>query len=120
MTQRYISHSEPLPACSAGHSARHVHDLRGLAADGGHFVDCKCRMTSTHAEPDAAISGWRRIDRPARSARKVLPAIALPAADNIVQLDFGAALADPNAGGRREVPMGAAEKLDLSGQARTG
>jgi len=85
MTQRHISHPEPLPACAAGHSARHIHDLRGPAAGGGHFVECKCRMTSKHAEPDAALSEWRRINRPARSARKVLPAIAGPA-DNIIQM----------------------------------
>jgi len=86
MTQRHISHPEGLPACAAGHSARHIHDLRGLAAGGGHLVECKCRMTSKHAEPDAALAEWRRINRPARSARKVLPAIAAPAADNVLQL----------------------------------
>jgi hypothetical protein len=85
MTQRHISHSEPLPACAASHSARHIHDLRGLAAGGGHFVECRCRMTSKHAEPDAALSEWRRINRPARSARKVLSAIAVPA-DNVIQM----------------------------------
>lgn len=95
MTQRHISHAEPLPACAAGHSARHIHDLRSIAAGGGHFVECKCRMTSKHAEPDAALSEWRRINRPARNARKGMPVIAAPGADNIVQLDFGAALAEP-------------------------
>ncbi|HAU79243.1 MAG TPA: hypothetical protein DCW96_01005 [Stenotrophomonas sp.] len=85
MTQRHISHPEPLPACAAGHSARHIHHLRGLAAGGGHFVECKCRMTSKHAEPDAALCEWRRINRPARSARKVLPAIAAPG-DNVIQM----------------------------------
>lgn len=85
MTQRHISHPEGLPACAAGHSARHIHDLRGLAAGGGHLVECKCRMTSKHAEPDAALAEWRRINRPARSARKVLPAIAAPA-DNVIQM----------------------------------
>ncbi len=104
MTQRHISHPEGLPACAAGHSARHIHDLRGLAAGGGHLVECKCRMTSKHAEPDAALAEWRRINRLARSERKVLPAIAAPAADNIVQLDFGAALADPQ---RRKAAGGA-------------
>lgn len=91
MTQRHISHPEPLPDCAAGHSARHIHDLRGLAAGGGHFVECRCRATSKHAEPGQALAEWRRINRPARSARKVMPAIALPAVDNVVQLDFGLA-----------------------------
>jgi len=104
MTQRHISHSEGLPACAAGHSARHILDLRGVDRGGGHLAECKCRMTSKHAEPDAALAEWRRVNRPARSARKVLPAIAAPAADNIVQLDFGAALADPQ---RRKAAGGA-------------
>lgn len=95
MTQRHISHSEPLPACAAGHSARHIHDQRGLAAGGGHFVECRCRATSKHAEPDAALAEWRRVNRAPRSARKVLPAIAGPAADNVVQLDFGLAPPSP-------------------------
>lgn len=89
MTQRHISHPEGLPTCAAGHSARHIHDLRGLSAGGGHLVECRCRATSKHAEPDAALAEWRRVNRAPRSARKVLPAIAGPAADNVVQLDFG-------------------------------
>lgn len=89
MTQRHISHPEGLPTCAAGHSARHIHDLRGLAAGGGHLVECRCRATSKHVEPDAALAEWRRINRPARAVRKALPAVTLPASDNVVQLDFG-------------------------------
>lgn len=85
MTQRQISRAGDVPACPAGHSARHIQDLRSISAGGGHFVECKCRMTSKHAEPDAALSEWRRINRPARSARKVLPTIAGPA-DNVIQM----------------------------------
>lgn len=85
MTQRQISRAGDVPACPAGHSARHIQDLRSISAGGGHFIECKCRMTSKHAEPDAAHTEWRRINRPARSARKVLPAIAAPA-DNVVQM----------------------------------
>ncbi|WP_262071326.1 hypothetical protein [Stenotrophomonas sp. Marseille-Q5258] len=95
MTQRHISHPEGLPACAAGHSARHIYDLRCLAAGGGHLVECRCRATSKHAEPNAAIAEWRRINRPARSARKILPAIDTPAAAKVVQLDFGMTLASP-------------------------
>ncbi|MHC9013982.1 hypothetical protein [Stenotrophomonas bentonitica] len=91
MTQRHISHPEPLPACAAGHRARHIHDLRSIAAGGGHFVECRCRATQKHAEPDTALAEWRRVNRPARSARKVMPTIAAPGADNVVQLDFGLA-----------------------------
>ncbi|QIO88867.1 hypothetical protein G9274_002552 [Stenotrophomonas rhizophila] len=85
MTQKQISHPDGLPACAAGHSARHILDLRGLTAGGGHLVECRCRATSKHAEPAAALAEWRRINRPARSARKVLPSIAAPA-DNVLQL----------------------------------
>lgn len=104
MTQRHISHPEGLPACAAGHSARHILDLRGVDRGGGHLVECKCRATSKHAEPGQALAEWRRINRPARSARKVMPAIAAPAADNIVQLDFGTALTTP---ARRKAAGGA-------------
>lgn len=104
MTQRHISHPEGLPKCAAGHSARHIHDLRGLAAGGGHLVECRCRATSKHADPDGALAEWRRINRAPRSARKVLPAIAGPAADNVVQLDFGLA---PTAPPRQHLAGGA-------------
>lgn len=57
MTQRHISHPEPLPPCAAGHNAR-----------------------------------------------KVMPAITAPGADNIVQLDFGTALSTP---ARRKAAGGA-------------
>ncbi|MET0129902.1 MAG: hypothetical protein ABW207_04465 [Stenotrophomonas chelatiphaga] len=82
MTQRHISYPEPLPDCAAGHSARHIHDLRGLAAGGGHFVECRCRHTRKHAEPDAAIAEWKRVNRPARVRRTPEPATV----DNVVQM----------------------------------
>ena len=85
MTQRHISHPEPLQDCAAGHSARRIHDLRSIAAGGGHFVECRCRASRKHAEPDTALAEWRRINHPARSGRKVLPAIAAPA-DNVIQM----------------------------------
>jgi hypothetical protein len=84
MTQRHISHPEGLPACAAGHSARHILDLRGVDRGGGHLVECKCRATSKHAEPDAALAEWRRINTPARIPR------AAPAAPcNVVQFKLG-------------------------------
>ncbi|OWQ55082.1 hypothetical protein CEE60_05885 [Stenotrophomonas maltophilia] len=103
MTQRHISHPEPLPDCAAGHSARHIHDLRSLAAGGGHFVECRCRHTRKHAEPDAAIAEWRRVNRPPRAARKTA---APEDANNVVQLlmplrEAGAAAAQRRAHGRR-------------------
>lgn len=94
MTQRHVSHPEGLPRCSVGHSARHIHDQRGLTAGGGHFIECLCQATRRHAEADAALAEWRRNNRPARSSRKVLPSIAAPA-DNVVQLAFGLSAAPP-------------------------
>jgi hypothetical protein len=91
MTQRHISHPEPLPACAAGHSARHIFDGRSSSSGGGHFVECRCKATTRHVQAEAALADWRRINRPARRARKVMAAIAPPATDNVVQLDFGLA-----------------------------
>ncbi|WP_414486307.1 hypothetical protein [Stenotrophomonas maltophilia] len=82
MTQEHISHPEGLPNCAAGHRARHIHDKRCASAGGGHLVECACRSTSKHADPDAAIAAWRRLNRPTRSARKVES--ALP--ENVLQL----------------------------------
>jgi len=83
MTQKHISHPEGLPNCAAGHRARHIHDLRGPAAGGGHLVECACRATSKSQDPEKALAEWRRINRPARSAR----APAQPAVnDNVVQM----------------------------------
>ncbi|MFT4408466.1 hypothetical protein ACLMOV_02375 [Stenotrophomonas muris] len=83
MTQEHISHPEGLPNCAAGHRARHIHDKRCASAGGGHLVECACRSTSKHADPDAAIAAWRRLNRPARSARASSPAAV---ADNVVQM----------------------------------
>ncbi|MDA3306121.1 MULTISPECIES: hypothetical protein [Stenotrophomonas] len=89
MTQEHISHPEGLPNCAAGHRARHIHDKRCASAGGGHLVECACRSTSKHADPDKAIAAWRRLNRPPRSAR---PAAA---ADNVLQ--FNLSLVDPAA-----------------------
>ena len=70
MTQRHISYPELLPDRAAGDSARHIHDLRGLAAGGAHFVKCRCRATSKRAEPDQAWpNGGASIALPAARAR---------------------------------------------------
>ncbi|MFL0349781.1 hypothetical protein [Stenotrophomonas lactitubi] len=86
MTQKQISHPEGLPNCAAGHRARHIHDKRCASAGGGHLVECACRSTSKHADPDAAIAAWRRLNRPARSAR---PAAVSAAVDNVLQFQLG-------------------------------
>ncbi|PZT34582.1 hypothetical protein A7X97_16200 [Stenotrophomonas sepilia] len=83
MTQEHISHPEGLPNCAAGHRARHIHDKRCASAGGGHLVECACRSTSKHADPDKAIAAWRRLNRPARSVRAPSPAAV---ADNVVQM----------------------------------
>jgi hypothetical protein len=101
MTQKHISHREGLPNCAAGHRARHIHDKRCASAGGGHLVECACRSTSKHADPDAAIAAWRRLNRPARSAR----APAMPAvADNVVQFNLSLAEQAP---ARRKAAGGA-------------
>ena len=88
MTQEHISHPEGLPNCAAGHRARHIHDKRCASAGGGHLVECACRSTSKHADPEKAIAAWRRINRPPRVART----LAAPAvADNVVQFNLGLA-----------------------------
>lgn len=92
MTQEHISHPEGLPNCAAGHRARHIHDKRCASAGGGHLVECACRSTSKHADPDAAIAAWRRLNRQARSARSA----AVPAAaDNVLQFQLGLAERKP-------------------------
>ncbi len=88
MTQKHISHPEGLPNCAAGHRARHIHDLRGPAAGGGHLVECACSSTKKHADADAALAAWRRMNKRARIPR----APALPqVADNVVQFKLGLA-----------------------------
>ncbi|MDV9043404.1 hypothetical protein [Stenotrophomonas sp. RAC2] len=65
-----------------------MHDKRCASASGGHLVECACRSSSKHANPDAAIAAWRRLNRPARSARALSPA-AVP--DNVVQFNLSLA-----------------------------
>ncbi|WP_350260079.1 hypothetical protein [Stenotrophomonas riyadhensis] len=86
MTQEHISHPEGLPNCAAGHRARHIHDKRCASAGGGHLVECACRSTSKHADPDKAMAAWRRLNRPERSTR---PAAEAAAADNVLQFQLG-------------------------------
>ncbi|EMR0463412.1 hypothetical protein [Stenotrophomonas maltophilia] len=88
MTQEHISHPEGLPNCAAGHRARHIHDKRCASAGGGHLVECACRSTSKHADPDKAIEAWVRLNRRARSARQTA---ATAAADNVLQFKLGLA-----------------------------
>lgn len=86
MTQEHISHPEGLPNCAAGHRARHIHDKRCASAGGGHLIECACRSTSKHVDPEAAIAAWCRLNRPARSAR---PVAAPAASDNVLQFQLG-------------------------------
>lgn len=62
MTQRQVTHDFDLPSCSAGHAARHMHDLRGAHAGGGHFLECQCRQTMRHADLDQALAEWCRLN----------------------------------------------------------
>lgn len=92
MTQEHISHPEGLPNCAAGHRARHIHDKRSASAGGGHLVECACRSTSKHADPDKAIAAWRRLNSPARSAR---PSPMPAQTDNVLQFQLGLAERKP-------------------------
>jgi|LNAP01.1.fsa_nt_gb hypothetical protein len=56
--QRMISTATPLPLCRAGHVARYMHDLRGLRAGGGHYIECACSQTNRHASFDDALAQW--------------------------------------------------------------
>ena len=93
MTQRHISHTERLPACAAGHSVRHIHDLRGIAAGGGHFVECRCKATARHVNAEAALDDWDRINKRRRRRSPT-------ATTNVVQLPLQ--LAAANAASRRQ------------------
>ena len=86
MTQKHITPPAPLPRCAAGHSARLMLDMRGSSAGGGHFVECCCRHTARHTEADAAAAEWRRMNRPARSARKPAAGEMEAVANNVVQI----------------------------------
>ncbi len=88
MTQEHISHPEGLPNCAAGRRARHIHDKRCAAAGGGHLVECACRSTSKHDDPDKAIAAWRRLNRPTRSARAASVGMQI---DNVLQFQLGLA-----------------------------
>ncbi|HFF5965459.1 TPA: hypothetical protein ACGCF6_000788 [Stenotrophomonas maltophilia] len=101
MTQEHISHPEGLPNCAAGHRARHIHDKRCASAGGGHLVECACRATSKSQDPEKALAEWRRINRPARSAR-ALSSAAVP--DNVVQFNLSLAEQAP---ARRKAAGGA-------------
>jgi len=83
MTQRQISHPEGLPSCSAGHSARHIHDQRGTAAGGGHFIECRCKATVKKPDIDSAMAEWLRLNRPSRAPRRARP---LPEVGNVLQM----------------------------------
>lgn len=75
MTQREISHPEPLPACRAGHAGRHIADGRRLQAGGGHVIECPCGRTKKHAGFDEALADWKRMHR-IRVPRQTAPATA--------------------------------------------
>lgn len=61
MTQRQISHPDPIPACGHGHPARLIHDQRRYAARGGFYVECRCCATRKTLTADAAAQDWRRL-----------------------------------------------------------
>lgn len=92
MTQEHISHPEGLPPCAAGHGARHIVDKRRASAGGGHFVECRCTSTTKHPDAASALASWLRMNRPARSARKV--SVTPCDIGNVVQMPLRLATAD--------------------------
>ncbi len=78
MTQRQISHPEPIPACPHGHPARLIHDQRRYTAGGGYFVECRCCATRKALTADAAAQDWRRLHRLQRLSRKQMGALRQP------------------------------------------
>lgn len=98
MTQRHISHLERLPACAAGHCARHILDLRGQAAGGSHFVECAFRHTARHRDFHAALAAWKRMSRPPHALRNAVAEI--PAHHVLQPLHLTARVAHVAKGGR--------------------
>lgn len=81
MTQRQITHDQPLPVCRQGHASRHIHDLRRQSAGGGHLVECRCCSTAKHATFEDALQDWKRINRirtPRPPAKPVATVLQLP------------------------------------------
>lgn len=58
MTQHHRSHTGEIPSCSAGHTPRHIEDVRAAHAGGGHFIECQCRQTQRHPTFEAAVAEW--------------------------------------------------------------
>jgi len=61
MTQQQLTPPRPIPACPAGHTARYIHDGRGLTAKGGDFIECRCCCTGKHATFDLAWAHWYKM-----------------------------------------------------------
>lgn len=73
--QVHVKHDFALPACKAGHTARHIHDRRCLRAGGGHFVECACSRSGKFLEFDLALAEWsRRYAKRIRRRAEVAPA----------------------------------------------
>lgn len=60
MTQQQKTPPRSLPACSAGHQARYIHDLRREGAGGGHLIECRCSTTAKHPSFDLAWAHWHK------------------------------------------------------------
>lgn len=78
MTQRQISHPDPIPACPKGHAARLIHDQRRYTAGGGFFVECRCCTSRKALNAEAAFEDWRRMHRLPKVSRKRMGASKQP------------------------------------------
>ncbi len=78
-TQRQVERLSDAMACSNGHVARLMLDVRGANSGGGHFVECRCSHTQKRLEAEQAIKEWLWMHG-IRAPRKARPAT------NVVQL----------------------------------
>lgn len=60
MTQQQKAPPRALPACSVGHPARYIHDLRRESAGGGHLIECRCSTTAKYPKFDLAWAHWHK------------------------------------------------------------
>ncbi len=81
MSQRQVTHVDPLPRCQHGHSARHIHDARRASAGGGHYLECSCSASSKQLEYIDALREWCRMHghpMPIGTDQRPLPLTVVP------------------------------------------
>ncbi len=87
MTQQQKTPPRSLPACSAGHQARYIHDLRREGAGGGHLIECRCSTTAKHPTFDLAWAHWHK----QHGLQPTAAAVEEPLPSNVLQMKLFAA-----------------------------